>query len=240
MNDPVQAMSLGAMFVIGLFGSGHCVGMCGGIATGLGFATQGQRRTALVVGYNLGRIFSYAIAGGLVAALGYWGSSYLAIGPWLRIVAGVILIMMGCYLAGWWQLLSYLEKAGSRLWRHIQPLGKRLMPVTSFPQALALGAVWGWLPCGLVYTALAYSATSVHPVSGALMMLAFGLGTMPAMIVGGLFAGTLRQWVQRKIVRTALALLMIIFGVWTLVSSATHIQQMQATDGEMQHHHHHH
>jgi sulfite exporter TauE/SafE len=236
-------MSLVAMFVIGLLGSGHCVGMCGGIATGLGFAAQGKRSLPLIAGYNLGRVASYAAAGLLVASLGYWGSAYLALGPVLRILAGIILVFMGFYLAGWWSLLRYLEKAGSNLWRVIQPLGKKLMPVTSFGHALALGAVWGWLPCGLVYTALAYAATATNPVGGAAMMMAFGLGTAPAMVAGSAFSDSLRRFMQNARVRNLLAVMMIAFGVWTLVGSINHIRPLwgdQPVDAQGSGHHHHH
>jgi len=239
----VESMSVFAMFMIGLLGSGHCVGMCGGIATGLGFAAQGKRSFVLITGYNLGRIFSYAFAGLLVASLGYWGSQYLALGPILRIFAGIILVLMGFYLAGWWRILVYLEKAGARLWRLIQPLGKKLLPVKTFSHALALGMLWGWLPCGLVYTALAYAATSASPFAGAAMMLAFGLGTAPAMIAGSAFSDTLRKFIQTKHIRSLMALMMIAFGVWTLLDSAAHIKplsggELDGTQGGGHHQHH--
>ncbi|MCK9504930.1 MAG: sulfite exporter TauE/SafE family protein [Porticoccaceae bacterium] len=240
---PVESVSVLAMFVIGLLGSGHCVGMCGGIATGLGFAAQGKRSLPLIAGYNIGRIASYASAGILVASLGYWGSSYLALGSVLRIAAAIILVLMGFYLAGWWGILGYLEKAGSHLWRLVQPLGKKLMPVTSFGHALVLGALWGWLPCGLVYTALAYAATSANPLGGALMMVAFGLGTAPAMIAGSVFSDRLRRLMQSAKVRNLLAVMMIALGVWALVDSINHLRPLWGDQGggaEGGSHHHHH
>jgi len=226
------------MAAIGLLGSGHCVGMCGGIATGLGFAARGRSGLPLVLGYNLGRILSYTVAGALVASLGYWGSRYLALGPLLRMLAGVILILMGLYLVGWWRALAYLERAGARLWRHIQPLGKGLLPVTSFPHALGLGVVWGWLPCGLVYTALAYAATAGSAGEGALLMAAFGLGTAPAMVAGGVFSGTLKRVLQARPLRMAMAAMMIGFGVWTLVGGISHRHADPAAGAAMESHHH--
>jgi len=173
--------------------------------------------------------------------LGYWGKSYLAAGPVLRILAGIILVLMGLYLADIWRALVVLEKAGSRLWRLIQPLGTRLLPVSSMAKAFGLGMVWGWLPCGLVYSALAYAAASANIVDGMLSMAAFGLGTAPAMVVGGVFSGSMKQFLQARLVRLVMALLMIGFGVWTLSSAMSHLQHASSSPGqqhhEMQHHH---
>ncbi len=234
-----DSLSLLAMLSVGLMGAGHCVGMCGGIVTGLGGAAQRDRTLSLVLGYNLGRITSYALAGALVAVLGRWGANYLALGPVLRILAGVILVLMGLYLADWWKVLVRLEKLGQGIWRHLQPLSRRLLPVTTLPRAMALGAVWGWLPCGLVYTALAYAAASASPGQGALLMAAFGLGTMPAMVAGGYFAGSLRRRLQARPVRIILALGMILFGLWTLVAGVQHLQHRLAEPSRGEHGHQH-
>lgn len=238
MIDEYQSVSLAAMFMIGLLGSGHCVGMCGGIATALGLAADSQRSWQLVFGYNTGRILSYAVAGALVSTLGYWGKSVLAIGPMLRMIAGIILIFMGLYLAGWSRVLIRLEKLGTHLWSRIQPLGRRFLPVKSFGQALAMGAIWGWLPCGLVYTALAYAATSAATIDGAIMMFTFGLGTFPAMLAGGMFSGGMKKFLQARMVRILMAIIMIGFGVWTLVAGVAHMQHSAIDRGSMGSHHH--
>ena len=243
MIDQYQVVSIAAMFMIGLMGSGHCVGMCGGIATALGLASRSSKNWQLVVGYNLGRISSYALAGAIVASLGQWGTSVLAFGPQLRVVAGVILVLMGLYLADWWRVLTKLETLGSGLWRKIQPLGNKFLPVKSTAHALVVGAVWGWLPCGLVYTALVYAATSANTIDGALMMAAFGLGTAPAMLAGGMFSGGMKKFLQTGTVRMLMAALMIIFGVWTAVTGFTHMSHMEpsdsAADSSIEHQHHH-
>ena len=238
MVDPSPAFSLATLFMIGLAGSSHCIGMCGGIATGLGFAGRGAGGVSLVLAYNLGRIASYAVAGALVAGLGYWGSSYLSLAPVLRAVAGVILILMALYLAGWWPVLVHLEKAGARVWQYIRPLGARFMPVTGAGQALALGMVWGWLPCGLVYTALAYAAAQGHPLDGALAMAAFGLGTAPAMVAGGVFSRSLVRFVQARAVRVVMAVVMLAVGLWTLYAVASHLQPGSAQHAGGHHHSH--
>jgi sulfite exporter TauE/SafE len=240
MADPGFLLSLIAMGSIGLLGAGHCVGMCGGIVSALGFASSEGGGLRLMLGYNLGRISSYAAAGALVALLGHWGSTYLALGPVLRVASGVILVLMGCYLGGWWRVLVHLERLGRRFWKHVQPLGQSLLPVRSLPQALALGMLWGALPCGLVYTALAYAAVSAEITQGVMLMMAFGLGTVPAMFAGGLLAGRLKALLQKRKVRTFMAMAMIAFGVWTLVSVAIHGQHSPVSSNSHGSHHHHH
>jgi len=237
MIEPPLNASLAAMLAIGLLGAGHCVGMCGGIASALGFAARDGGSLHLIIAYNLGRITSYAVAGALVALVGQWGESYLALGPVLRIVSGVVLILMGCYLAGWWRVLVRLEKIGGALWKRIQPLSVKLLPVRSLPQALVLGMLWGWLPCGLVYTALAYAATSANTMEGALAMAAFGLGTAPAMVAGGLFAARVRTFLQSHAVRTIAAVIMIAFGVWTVAGVVMHGQHVATHSDHSAHQH---
>ncbi len=205
-----------AMFGIGLLGTGHCFAMCGGISSALGFASE-KGSSRYIVAYNLGRIFSYACAGGAVASLGYISANYLALAPVLRGIAGLLLIAMGLTMAGWWRGLSHLEKVGGLLWQRLQPFGQRLLPVRSFRTAILLGLVWGWLPCGLVYTALAYAATAQNPLVGMAQMAAFGLGTLPAVLLGGLSLGKLGHVLRSQRFRLVFALLLMVYGIWTLL-----------------------
>ena len=214
-----------AAFMLGLLGGAHCIGMCGGIMAALTFSIPDReraRRVWLVLYYNLGRIGSYTLMGlalGFIGGLASGGHG----GGVLRIIAGLLLIAMGLYLANWWRGLTYLERAGAALWRHIQPLGKRFTPVQSPPQALMLGGLWGWLPCGLVYSALAYAATTANAFDAGLTMLAFGLGTLPAVFASGLVAERLQAVLQRHRVRQFFALAIIGFGVWTLWAPISHM-----------------
>ncbi|UTA47227.1 sulfite exporter TauE/SafE family protein [Simiduia sp. 21SJ11W-1] len=213
------SLALASMFAAGLLGAGHCLGMCGGIVGALSLAGGEQRWLRLAL-YNIGRISSYSLLGAVVGALGY-AFEQIA-GPWLRIVAGSLLILMGCYLADWWRALVVLERAGAKVWRILAPLGQRLLPLQSHWQALPLGMVWGFLPCGLVYTALAFAASQGTVATGAAAMAAFGLGTMPALLVSGAFAVQLKQWLAKRALRQTLALLLIAFGVWTIFMSLQH------------------
>lgn len=241
MNDPI---SYTTAFTIGLLGGAHCVGMCGGIMNALSFAIPAEQRNGfklslILLTYNLGRIFSYMLAGVIIGSIGWWLQD--AMGPAsniLRIVAGTMLIIMGLYLAGWWMGLSYLERAGNTIWQRIEPIGQSLMPVTKPSQALLLGAVWGWLPCGMVYSVLTWSAAAGDWQQSALIMLSFGLGTLPVMFVTGRFAHKLKGFIQKKSTRNFAAILMIVFGVWTIVGGSQHSGQHDHAVPEktMQHH----
>ncbi|ATJ81686.1 sulfite exporter TauE/SafE family protein [Halomonas beimenensis] len=212
---------LAAAFVFGLLGGAHCIGMCGGIMSALTFAVPPSMRhparlSGLLLGYNLGRIASYMVAGGLVAGLG----TLIGIAPGarlaLQVLAAVMLILMALYIADWWKGLLRVEALGRRLWRYLEPVGRRLMPVVKIPQAIALGAVWGWLPCGLVYSMLAWSLASAEPGRGAALMGAFGLGTLPALLVTGLAARQLGALIRHPATRSLAALAIIGFALWQL------------------------
>lgn len=204
--------------ILGLLGSGHCLGMCGGLMGALTMAIPAghrSRRLRLLMAYNLGRILSYACAG-LLLGLAGWAVANSPAATALRLIAALLLIAMGLYLAGWWSGLTRIEKLGRGLWRHIQPIAGRLLPVSSLPKALLLGALWGWLPCGLVYSTLLWSASQGNAGDSALLMLAFGLGTCPVLLATGLFAERLKRLLHQRGVRVAGGVLVIAFGLWSL------------------------
>lgn len=204
--------------ILGLLGGGHCLGMCGGLMGALTLAIppeQRGRRLQLLLAYNLGRILSYATAG-LLFGLAGWAVASSPAAMLLRIVAGLLLISMGLYLGGWWSGLTRIEAMGRGLWRHIQPVASRLLPVSSLPRALLLGALWGWLPCGLVYSTLLWAASQGDALDSGLLMLAFGLGTWPVLLATGMAAERLTALLRRRGVRMAGGLLVVLFGLWTL------------------------
>ncbi len=209
-----------SLFLIGLLGGTHCVGMCGGIVSALSMG--GAPRFSLHLAYNGGRIVSYAAAGAIAGALGGVSlalSGQLSVRIFLYVLANLMLVALGLYLAGVIQALSFIERAGQRLWRYLQPLSRRYLPVRTVLQAFPLGLVWGWLPCGLVYSALATALSSGSASSGAGMMIAFGVGTLPNLLLAGLLAVRLREYVAKPWVRLIAGLLIIGFGVWGLVGS---------------------
>ena len=155
--------------ILGLLGGGHCLGMCGGLMSALTLAIPADRRAQrfqLLLAYNLGRIFSYAAAG-LLLGLAGWALNNSPAAMLLRIIAALLLIAMGLYLAGWWSGLTRIEALGRGLWRYIQPLTRRFMPVTNWPRALILGGLWGWLPCGLVYSTLLWASSQGNALDSA-------------------------------------------------------------------------
>jgi hypothetical protein len=219
--------SISAAFLVGLLGGTHCIGMCGGIvgalSAGLSLDVQTSRRRLIAaqLAYNTGRISSYTVAGALLGLFGQQlGDWHLLAGfPAGRIVAGVIMILFGIYLAGWWHSLLFLEQAGAHLWKYIEPLGRRYIPVRSVGQACLLGLVWGWLPCGMVYAVLALALASGSALDGGITMLAFGLGTLPVMLTMGLAFNTLGRMVRNPRVRLVAGLLVMLMGIAMLLAN---------------------
>jgi sulfite exporter TauE/SafE len=215
---------LSSALILGLLGGGHCLGMCGGLMGALTLAipkAQRSRRFQLLLAYNLGRILSYAAAG-LLLGLAGWAVAGGPLATGMRVLAALLLISMGLYLAGWWSGLTRIESLGRGLWRHIQPVANRLLPVSSLPRALLLGALWGWLPCGLVYSTLLWAASQGNATHSALLMLAFGLGTWPVLLATGLAAERTSALLRKRGVRVTGGLLVILFGLWTLPGPHQH------------------
>jgi uncharacterized protein len=227
-NDPAILLSA---FMLGFFGSAHCLGMCGGLASALGLNTapptkniiathnrssQTSGHPLFLLAYNIGRISSYCMAGLIVGSLGFWLSKQLAALEVLRYLAASMLILMGLYLGQWFNGILWTEKLGSKLWPYIQPLSKRFIPIKSLKDAFFVGIVWGWLPCGLVYSALIWASLEASTLGSALIMLAFGLGTLPSMLASGLFAQQLSGFIRQLWFRSTAALLMITFGLWSM------------------------
>lgn len=221
-------------FVTGLLGSAHCLGMCGGIsglfAVNVSVASL-KTQFPKAIAYNTGRIVSYAILGAAVAVLGKTLVAGIPdIAAPVRFASGVLIILVGLQLAFGWRILAPLESAGAKIWNRIAPAAKGLVPVESVAQALGLGLIWGWLPCGLVYSVLLLAATTAEPTSGGLVMIAFGLGTMPAMIATGMSASKLAQFMSGK--RLGAGLLIIVLGIATI---AMPVMKFTNADGQMSH-----
>jgi len=214
------AASLTAALLAGILGSAHCLGMCAGIS-GL-FAMHAsvaglRRQLPMALTYNAGRLASYAALGMLVAALGGQAVGMLpALARPVRFAAGLVIVLIGLQIAFDLRALAGLERAGAALWKRVAPLSRRLLPVTNLPRAAGLGLLWGLLPCGLVYSVLLVAATAASPAEGALIMLAFGAGTTPAMLLSGLGAARLAQLMQQKRIRAGAGLLIVLLGILTM------------------------
>jgi sulfite exporter TauE/SafE len=236
----VNSFNLLPIFFIGLLGSVHCVGMCGGIVaafsvvppqkrtfpvavvttSGVLFASDKLDTMTRVLAYNAGRIASYAAAGAVVG--GFSGGMFAlanmsALQTTAYFLANLMLVALGLYLMDAWRGLVVLERAGQVIWRHVQPLTIGLLPIDSKLKMFGLGALWGWLPCGMVYSVLLTALLSGSASAGASVMLAFGLGTLPTLLLMGLFGAQMRNWMQRRAVRLACGLVILSFGLFGLV-----------------------
>jgi hypothetical protein len=230
-------------FLLGLFGSAHCVMMCGGIASALsgGLVRIGRKPKPMrsTLGYNVGRIAAYVALGALVGALGraadfvpYLGAARIA----LRLVAGAMLVGAGLYVAGAWKRFAYVERIGLPVWRRVQPVAAKLLGSQRPAAAIGVGALWGLMPCGLVYAGFGLALASGSVAQGALVMAAFGLGTAPAMIATGLASARIvpalrsHDWIRR----TA-GVLVVVFGLVDVASATASLRE--PTPACCHHHH---
>ena len=217
MNEP---LTLFTAFILGFFGSAHCLGMCGGIVGALSFNNQGKNPLVVHLGYQLGRISTYGILGLVVGFIGLWASeAHDQVGLALRWASGLMLILMGFYLAGVTASLKWIEQHGQSIWKHIQPLSKGLLPVTHAHKGYLLGMIWGLLPCGLIYSTLTWAMVSASPVKSGLLMIFFGLGNLPALLSASFFSHKINKLRELTQLRYVLGLLIALFGVWTIFAA---------------------
>ncbi|MFA0087970.1 sulfite exporter TauE/SafE family protein [Vibrio sp. 10N.261.51.F12] len=213
-----MTLDLVGAFTIGLLGAGHCMGMCGGIASLLSIGQPHKTPTLLIVNYNLGRLLSYtligSVIGGTVAGIATLSQFNHALAA-LRILAAVFMILLALYVGRWWNGLLKVEKLGQVLWKRISPLANHLLPLKHSSYAIPFGFLWGWLPCGLVYSTLTWAAVSGSAVNGAATMLAFGLGTLPSMLLVGTSAKKLQSLQNSTRFRHIAAFSILIYGLYT-------------------------
>ncbi len=233
-----------AAFLLGLFSTVHCIAMCGSVIGALTLSLPKEVREnptkmfPYVLNYNLGRLLSYGTAGFVVGLLltpiNEFGGHTI-----LRYVSTIVMIAMGLYLAGWFPKFAKMERLGAPVWKWLQPFGQKLLPVRNYSQAFFLGAVWGWLPCGLVYSALAIAATMGEPVSASLVMLAFGAGTLPAVMGAGIFTGFLaalsRSKSLRQVAGVSIIAMAIVAFFWPMEhhNHTDHVHEQQAHEGHV-------
>ena len=243
----IDGVAMSAALVAGLIGSAHCFGMCGGIAGAMGMAAaqngvRGGRLGLQATLYNVGRITSYVVAGVIVGLLGSALGDMIDLPSWslwLRGITGLVLVLLGLQIAFGWRLLTFLERGGARLWRRLSPLAGRLLGKRSAINALGLGMLWGWLPCGLSYSMLLIAATTGTAVGGGAIMLAFGLGTLPSMIGASYAGGRIGGLPGGRRTRVIAGLLIALMGIWTAAVPMRHIGSGgHDGHGSMQHEHH--
>lgn len=209
------------VFLLGLLGGAHCIGMCGGIVSALSAPVPGAAPVwSRQLAYNLGRIGSYGLIGGLVGAIGSASllfNHFLPVQLALFVFANLMLIGMGLYLMGFTRVLAGVERGGQFFWRRIQPVGKRFLPVRNWRQALPVGFLWGFLPCGLTYSVLSLALLTGSAARGAGLMLAFGAGTLPNLLLAGILLARYRNLVRSRSFRWTAGLIVLAFGVYGLI-----------------------
>lgn len=226
-------------FLVGLFSGVHCVAMCGGVVSALSMprpAAQVQLQPGgaaairggisfaaglpIQLAYSGGRVSSYGVAGGFAGGLGGMAlltGSVLPVQTILAVLANGLLLLLALHLAGIGRWVARLEALGGPVWRRLAPYGKRFVPADTPARAFAVGAVWGWLPCGLVYSTLAMALMSGSAGRGAAVMLAFGLGTLPNLVAAGLAVQRLRPLLGRTAVRRVAAGIVAALAIWGLI-----------------------
>ncbi|MGZ8225133.1 MAG: sulfite exporter TauE/SafE family protein [Methylococcaceae bacterium] len=220
--DPAFTTSYLIAFLMGLFSSMHCIGMCGSIIGTLTLSLSPgirNKKTLLlpfVFNYNIGRITSYTLAGALVGLI--QSLATIPLGEihghrLLQILSAIIMACAGLYIAGWFPRFAYIEKTGTHFWKKIEPYGRKLIPVKNRTQAYLFGMVWGWLPCGLVYAALTLAAAAGDVSKSALTMLAFGLGTLPAVMGVGIMTGILTKLSKMRHFKQAIGVFMVVLAL---------------------------
>lgn len=223
--DTIEHYNFYAALLLGLMSSAHCIVMCGGVVSILGanipmHHNQGFTRVSYLLGYNIGRIFSYALAGALLGfSFGFFAlKSHIAF-HLLHTISGIMLVLLGCYIGQWFNAISAIEGIGKGLWRFVSPQANKFIPFKTPLASLPFGFVWGWLPCGLVYSTLTWSAASGSALQGALIMLGFGLGTLPTMFAIGYFSSAIKSFIQNKYIRQLSAFIICAYGLNILVKT---------------------
>jgi len=237
----MDGLQLASVFIVGLLGGVHCIGMCGGIVSAFSVASAPRKAFPVavvatatvglpalagmsrVVAYNTGRIASYAIAGAIAGGIAQGARTLGFIAPLQSAgyaAANLVLVALGLYLMDAWRGLAHLEAVGQHLWRRIRPLVGTLLPVDSALKAFALGGLWGWVPCGMVYSVLLTAMLSGSAWSGATLMLAFGAGTLPLLLTMGMLGTRLQEWMRRRRMHLVSGMLVLGFGVIGLARGA--------------------
>jgi len=223
--------TLVAALVLGLLASGHCVLMCGGISGALMLSAEGPRRPSLrlLLAMQFGRVTSYMLAALALAGAGAWLVRFVdqdSVRTTLRLISAAVFAGIGLVLLG--RLRGFDTGVGRIIWPRLAPLARRLLPIRTLPQAFALGAIWGWMPCGFVYSVLLLAWLSMDPLRSAVIMLLFGLGTMPALVASSYGLGSALRWCGGKSMRSATAIALLSFaaltaaGPWLLVHTGLH------------------
>jgi len=222
---------LSTAFLAGLLGSGHCFGMCGGIAAGLGALSPG-RAVVPALQFNLARLSSYAVIGLIAATVLSGVSGLVPIGRWLRVVTAVMILLIGMKFLFGFPGIGFIERGGAGLWKRILPWALKAGGRNDWLGRVLLGVCWGLVPCGLVYSILVTAASTAHPAKGAITMLVFGAGTLPSMLGLTVAAPALNTFLGDQTVKRVIGFALVVLALWTLV------MMWSMSQGQMNHSNH--
>ena len=229
-----------AAFSMGLFGSPHCLGMCGGIVTAFGLSMQhvsDSKKNGLILTYHLGRLISYSLLGLIASLVGVAIFQSIMSNSAPRIVLGAVLVLIGLAMLGL-PLFNQLEKVGMRFWQSLAPIRKKVFPIDSFGKALFAGLLWGFLPCGLVYGALMMAIAGNNITTGAALMFVFGLGTMPMLIATQKTVGMLQSSIKNFRLRQINGVIMMLSGLAVIfIPMMMHHNHSQGSHNQGSHSH---
>jgi sulfite exporter TauE/SafE len=244
VNASVPDLSLVAAFLAGLTGSAHCFAMCGGIASALGMHARAgggiARASSIASLYQFGRTAGYALAGTLAGFIGARIATvldFVKLAGVLRLASALLIVLLGVRLLVRWNALQWIEQLGARFWMKLRPLVQLAGTRAGIAKPLALGLLWSLLPCGLIYSMLMLAALSAEPGRGALIMLTFGLGTLPSMLSVSLLAARLQGSVSRPAVRIASGALLVLLGTWMAIASLSHSHHAAPPEHSPEHAH---
>lgn len=233
-------LSVLACFLVGLMSTLHCFGMCGGISTLLTMQTRNQNdhrakfKIALI--YNFGRIFSYSVIGLLAGLTSELGVNVFFQGghTYLQFLSSIVLIIIALNILGWLSFFSHLEKITYAIWKPFQELLKWILPAKSVFDYFCLGLIWGWLPCGMVYSVLMLAIVSGDAIQSMLYMFAFGIGTLPGMVTTSVGGSFLKNSFNKPVFKYFSALLLIVIALLPITGF------WNGDHSDHSHHHHHH
>lgn len=214
-----------AALMAGLLGSGHCFAMCGGIAGSLGVIATTQSRAGSLraaLQFNLGRLLGYASLGALTGALAGFAPALAAAqgaATWLRWLTAAAVALIGLRLLTGWGWLAFAERGGTMFWRRIAPFAVRAAARPGIAGRLLTGLCWAFLPCGLVYSSLLLAASTGSAIGGAASMLAFGAGTLPALLGLGMTAPALSALLSDCSFRRFAGFGLLVLALWMAVAT---------------------
>lgn len=199
-----------------------CGGIIGALTLSIDKGIQNTKRSIFlyILAYNGGRISGYMIAGTAAAMIGsivFGVVDKNSVRMVIRLFVFFLMLSIGFYLAGWFPRLALVEILGKPLWRVLEPVGKKILPVKCLTHAFLFGIIWGWMPCGLSYSIMFWASSFSHAYEGALLMFFFGIGTSVPVMTAGMFTGWAVRLTSLAYANKIAALVIIIFSALNML-----------------------